>query len=44
MTNRNPDIDHESTSFQRRFKRALYVFALVEFLVTGFIIIYKVRH
>ena len=44
MTNRNQDNKDDSVTFQRRFKRALYAFALVEFLVIAFAVYYKVRH
>ena len=42
MSTRNQD--DEWVTFQRGFKRALYVFALVEFLVTAFAVYYKIRH
>jgi len=34
----------ESATLNRRFKLALYGFAVVEFLVTAFVVIYKFRH
>lgn len=44
MPMRDENLDHDSVTFQRRFKRALYVFAIVEFLVTAFAVYYKLRH
>ena len=44
MSNNNQDNKDDSVNFQRRFKRALYAFALVELLVTAFAVYYKVRH
>ena len=44
MPKRNQDNREDWVTSQRRFKRALYAFALVEFLVTAFAVYYKVRH
>ena len=39
--NNSPD---DSATFKRRFKFALFGFALVEFVVTALVVIYKFRH
>lgn len=44
MIERNDDVDPESVMFQRRFKRALYAFAIVEFVMIALAVYYKIRH
>ncbi|HKE58092.1 MAG TPA: hypothetical protein VKB46_15370 [Pyrinomonadaceae bacterium] len=34
----------DDPAFKRRFKLALFGFAIVEFLVTAFVVIYKFKH
>ena len=34
----------DSATFKRRFKLALFGFAIVEFVVTAFVVIYKFKH
>jgi hypothetical protein len=34
----------DSVTFKRRFKLALFGFAIVEFIVTAFVVIYKFRY
>jgi hypothetical protein len=40
----NNNSTDDAATFRRRFKLALFGFAIVEFIVTAFVVIYKVRH
>jgi hypothetical protein len=40
----NNNSTDDSATFKRRFKLALFGFALVEFVVTAFVVIYKFSH